>query len=84
MRPTHLVGVGRLHMTLVRHLVLLFASDTILGSYILGCDTHRNEALLSLIVIEYFVGELFGVNLAHHVVHGHGFDTAADANLDLT
>lgn len=70
-------------MTLIRHLVLLLSGNTVFLSDVFGGDTHWDEALLGLVVVEDFIGEVLSINLSHHVVVGHGFNTTTNSDFDL-
>jgi len=68
LRPSHLIRISSLPMTLIRHLILLLASNTVFGSYVLRCDAHWNKTFLSLLMIKNLLGKILSIDLAHHVV----------------
>mmetsp|Transcript_28216 Transcript_28216/g.38156 ORF Transcript_28216/g.38156 Transcript_28216/m.38156 type:complete len:369 (+) Transcript_28216:229-1335(+) len=81
--PSVLLCTGSLHVRLNSHFVHLFSSDLeILGNVFRG-DTHRHEAVTSLLVFKDALIKKVRVNGTHHIVVGHGFDTTTNTNANL-
>ena len=82
--PSHLLGMSSLGVTINSELILSLTVDTELSSDILGSDTHRHEASLSLLVLVDGRGKKVGVDGVHHGAIAHGLNTSTNSNSDFT